>query len=263
MKRKFLVLILCAFIMQVFPLTSCSNKKAQNIQPILEKTPYYHFNLGNKYLSERKLELAISEYRKAIEIAPDSHEVYNNLGLACLFNKQYQQAIFSLNRALELNPNYSDAHNNLGMVYNVIGNQEKAIEEFSRALVNSNYRFRQNAYFNLGNIALNRENYDEAIFYFSKAIETDNNMAAAYDRLAFSFEKMGRTNEALENYRKALQIQPVMIETNYNLALLYFKLNRDEKAKYHFYQVKTLAPDTELGQKAEEFIKIINKRLNE
>lgn len=264
MKGKLLITVLLPLFILSCLLLNCSqsNKKAKALKPILDRSPYYHFNMGNKYLNERKLELAIAEYLKAIELAPNNPDVYNFLGLAYLFNGQYQEAIASLEKVLQLDPTYSDAHNNLGMVYNEIGNHGKAIEEFRLALQNPNYLNRERAYYNLGNIALAQKNYDEAIFCFSKAVEANPEMADAYYRLGVAFEEIGRVDQAMENYQHAIKLQPINLEANYSIALLYFKLNNDEKAKDYFYQVVTLAPNTELGQKAAEFIKIINKRLN-
>jgi len=264
MKGRFLIKVLLPIFALFCLLSNCSqsNKKDKILKPILDKSPYYHYNMGNRYLNERKLELAIIEYLQAVELAPNNPDIHNFLGLAYFFNKQYPEAIGTLEKVLQIDPNYSDAHNNLGMVYNEIGNQSKAIEEFRLALQNPNYLHRERAYYNLGNIALNQENYDEAIFCFSKAAETEPSMADAYYRLGMAFEKIGRVDQALENYQQAIKLQPINLEANYNIALLYFKLNKDEKAKDYFYQVVTLAPDTELGQKAAEFIKIINKRLN-
>ena len=102
MKRNILITIISLLILSL-TLIYCSNaKKNENtIKPILKKTPFYHYNLGNKYFSEKKFDLAINEYLKAIELDPNSPEAYNHLGLAYFFNQRYQEAILSFEKVLD------------------------------------------------------------------------------------------------------------------------------------------------------------------
>lgn len=84
-------------------------------------------NRGNARVSQHRLEEAISDYDKAIEIAPNATDPYLNRGAALEGQGHYTEAIQDYNRILELDP--KDA-----MAYNNRGNAEAGLEEWNRAL---------------------------------------------------------------------------------------------------------------------------------
>ena len=52
-----------------------------------------HYNLGNAYYEQGKLNEAIAEYKKAIEIDPDFADAYYNLGNVYDEREELEQAI--------------------------------------------------------------------------------------------------------------------------------------------------------------------------
>lgn len=81
--------------------------------------------------STRDHQPAIDEYRKAIELKPDSFVALANLGCVHLELGQWKDAVALLKRAAELSPDSADIHDFLGAAYFKSGDREKAIEELS------------------------------------------------------------------------------------------------------------------------------------
>jgi|SRR5690349_12089509 superkiller protein 3 len=61
--------------------------------------------------------------------------------------------------------------------------------------------------------------WNEALYRWKKATETDPTYAAAWNNLAIAYEHDGRFEEAKAAYEKALQLDPknLMIKQNYDL----------------------------------------------
>jgi tetratricopeptide (TPR) repeat protein len=76
-----------------------------------------------------RVQEAIAECRKALEIEPLS--LLDNLGLSATyyFAREYEQSLQQANRALEIDPKYSPAIDQIGGVYDVRGDYKRAIEE--------------------------------------------------------------------------------------------------------------------------------------
>ena len=59
---------------------------------------------------------------------------------------------------------------------------------------------------------------------------------------------------ALENFKKAVEYNSENVEAHYYLACTYLANKDYDNAKYYFNVVTNLAPDTELGNKAQNYI---------
>ena len=61
---------------------------------------------------------------------------------------------------------------------------------------------------------------------FERAEQQDNRSEVLYFNYAFALSKAGQSDRAIEQYMKALRLDPIFHEAHYNLALLYIqKLN--------------------------------------
>ncbi|GIW42206.1 MAG: hypothetical protein KatS3mg076_2783 [Candidatus Binatia bacterium] len=103
-----------------------------------------HTFLGWTYSFQDRIEEAIEECKKAIEIDPDFGNPYNDIGSYLIRLGKLDEAIPWLERAIEA-PRYEPRHYphcNLGRIYFAKGMLQRAIEEFEKALaIEPNYPF--------------------------------------------------------------------------------------------------------------------------
>jgi tetratricopeptide (TPR) repeat protein len=77
---------------------------------------------------------AITEYRKVIELRPDSPEAHSNLAVAQKKQGDLDAAVASLNKALELKPDHVGALTTRGGIFSEFGRWSDARRDFEQAL---------------------------------------------------------------------------------------------------------------------------------
>ena len=110
----------------------------QSWTQILEQypdNPAIWSNRGNVRLSQNKIEEAISDYEKAIEIVPLAPDAYLNRGIAYERLKKWSEAIADYNQVIELDPKDPVAYNNRGNAEGGLGKWEKATEDYKLSLI--------------------------------------------------------------------------------------------------------------------------------
>ncbi len=73
--------------------------------------------------------------------------------------------------------------------------------------------------------------YGDAIPFLEKAVTANPKSADAYNYLCYSHRKIGQIDAALENYRRALELQPKHLGANEYLGELYLELGELAKAE--------------------------------
>jgi tetratricopeptide (TPR) repeat protein len=93
------------------------------------RVPIAYKNLGHAYAAQGLYNMAIEQYRTALNLRPDYVEAHNNLGNAYLSTGLVDMAIEQFQVALRLEPDYAPAHYNLGNAFKsrAIGYGNRAI----------------------------------------------------------------------------------------------------------------------------------------
>ncbi len=137
-------------------------------------------SLSNQQTSNYYHNLAIKNLEEAVEINPLARRAYLELGVSHLkFGERSRnpdsiiKGIQVFEEAIELEPNFSESHYNLGVAYLYLGELEKATEELRRTI--SLYPTEKDAFFLLGKIFEERGENKEAIEFFKKVLEIDPN----------------------------------------------------------------------------------------
>ena len=77
--------------------------------------------------------MAINEFGQSISVAPELAEAYYNRAYAYAMQKKYGEAIADLDTAVTMRPSFSQAYFNRGVLHVFIGDNDKAIPDFSKA----------------------------------------------------------------------------------------------------------------------------------
>jgi Tfp pilus assembly protein PilF len=72
----------------------------------------------------------------------------------------------------------------------------------------------------LGNVALSHRKPEEAIGHFQKSLELDSKLASAHVGVAYAHQLKGRRDQAIQAYRKVIEMNPDDARSYNNLAWL-------------------------------------------
>ena len=133
--------------------------------------------------------------------APESPEDHLLLGESLARKGKIDEAIVEFERAIEMRPNYVDAYTNLGAAYGQRGMLDQSISASKKAVELDPHNAK--AYYNLGNAFGKRGNYEEAFAAFFKAIELDPSYAEPHYGLAVCYYATGHYALANEHANKA------------------------------------------------------------
>ncbi len=119
----------------------------------------------------------------------------------------YEEAINNYKISLDYYPT-PQAYTYLGWAYSLIGDYDRAIEECKNAIdLDPDYG---NPYNDIGAYLICQNKYDEAVTWLELALKSKkyNHYEFAHINLGRVFEKKGLWFEAMNEYKKALEIAP-------------------------------------------------------
>ena len=152
-------------------------------------------NAGKFYTAE-----AIADFHKALTY--DSTLAMAHYYLATLtIGNDLDKAVAHIDRASNKDQFYIRALKDL---YD--GDTASAVAAFEQLAVR--YPDEKAAYFNLGNLAVMKRDYQRAIAYFQKAIELDPFYKAAYNYLSYAYRAAGDLEKALAANTKYMELAP-------------------------------------------------------
>ena len=108
--------------------TDHKSPKAQNRMGI------YHYNEGNKFLKQNKIDDAIKNYKMALHHNEYFEEAYINLSTAYLNKKSFKLSLKTLKTLESINPKHPLLHYNFSCYYSLLGNIPKGIESLKQAI---------------------------------------------------------------------------------------------------------------------------------
>ena len=159
------------------------------------------FNSAFQNQKKKNFKIAISQYKKLIDINPNSALVYYNLGLIYEQLEETEVAKKNYKKSVKVDPLFFHSYNNLGILFQKQGEKEKAIDNFKKVIeINSRYI---NAYNNLGLVYSSLGHYKEAVNSFIKTLELEKNNSLAKKSLIY-----------LLTYYSTINNHPLIIANN-------------------------------------------------
>ena len=217
----------------------------------------YHYQMGLSYLGERNYTSALTDLTEANKLDPDNPEILYNLGLAYMGKKRPDLAESRLQRAIILKPNYSAARNDLGLVYLELKRWDNAIEQFKIVKEDLFYDNNENASINLGRAYLGKGDYPKALEELQAVAALNPRKPEVRLSLGRVWFAMDKSEQAIVEYTKALEIYRDYGAAHYFLGQAQLKLSRVDAARASFKEALRLIPDSELGRAALGYLELI------
>ena len=174
---------------------------------------------GLTYVRLKEFDRAIVDYNKAIELDPRSASFINDRGVAYMDLKDYKRAIADFDSAIALDPRYALPYNNRARAH-VLGSSDhtRAIADLNRAIeINPSYAL---AFENRGFSYLDTKDLGKAIADFSKALDLNPRSARALNGRGVAYERQGSRDLAVSDYRRALEVDQSYSVARQNLTRL-------------------------------------------
>lgn len=164
-----------------------------------------YFLKGMIFIEKKDTATAISSFKTAVEQENDYYDAYIQLGVLHIYKKGNLSEGYFKN-ALRIKPKNLEALYNLGFYYQEVGEYKKAIETYKETLAIKEYR---EPYFNLGYIHQEYLSaYEEAIGFYTKAIEIEPKYIDAYYNRGLCYEKMKNKAKAKADFQEVLKLNP-------------------------------------------------------
>jgi TolB-like protein/class 3 adenylate cyclase len=230
-------------------------KQTNNLDVFLKYTQFLSLSrVGTKESLNRRGQIA----KEIIDIEPDNPLGYRLMGwyhhnlvdFGVSPKENLEKALMFGKKALEMDESDGFSHSLLGSIYNKMGKLEKAIESGKRSVeLQPNGDLVHNVYA----ITLDCAGHDdEAIAYSRRSIRLNPFPPHWYYQiLGRAYGKKGEYENALKEFKKALQRAPESPWSHLDLALIYSFLGRDEEARASAAKCMELAPYITVGMFSE------------
>lgn len=239
--------------------------------------PDYHVNLGYCYGLLNKHKESIIAYKKAIKLLGENEsvaDIYGSIGTEYMILRDYEKALHYLKKGLTDNMDYAEqymqiincyfyldrgfesvdfmkgeidknphsipAWMSLGNIYLRLHLLEKAIEQYEFALaIDQHY---EKAYVNIATINNELDKYQDTIDIVEEAFRNNVKKPILYCLYGEALAKTGMKLEAINNFKKALELDENIAEAYAGLGFIFCEDENHKSAVKFLKKAHELAP---------------------
>ena len=185
-------------------------------------------------------EQAVTHYKKALE--KDKNFIESRFHVSLMYQKIYKfaEALKELDKVIEERGDDKTVYNQRGRVFQDMGNHDKAVEDFSKAIELEathalSWYYRGKSKLQQAKLlpsSKKHEKLDEAFedFRKSRELDADGSNAGIDDGIGSSFHLQGDHTQAIENFTTAISKEPENLEFLQNRADCYIDLEDYQSA---------------------------------
>jgi len=141
------------------------------------RNPLLHHRLAIIAAKEERGDEALSHFELAREMAPDDAQLLSDLGYTYYLQHRLEDAEATLRQAVAADPQNKAAHNNLGIVLGVRSKFDEALSHFTKGGSEAA------AYANLGYVHAQLGDIDKALANYNRALSLDGELRTAAEAL--------------------------------------------------------------------------------
>lgn len=232
------------------------------------KNPELYIAMGDAYITEGNGGQAVSSYEKSIQLNKNNPKAYTRIGSLYIKARNGEEAMKALQNAIKVDSTYVPEYKELGELYYLTKKYDKAVETIQKYMVMTDYslaakaRYAQFLFLNkeyakstavinevikkdssnvvmkrlLGYSFYEQKEYPKALQYmqgfFAKA-DKKKLIASDFEYYGKIQSKLNQDSLAIDNFKKALEIDPSKTDLYQEIANSYNKLKKfPEAIKY-------------------------------
>lgn len=195
-----------------------------------------------------RAEEALREFQQALRISPDPAPIYFNIAQVYLRIGDFENAEAALNRTLEVDPRNQGAFLNLGILYERQGKLEEALRAYESArdvqpASPDGVNAAVSAHTVRGKRAIEAEKLDEALEEFKQAVAMQPKNPANYFNLALLHVRRNELAEATDAFDQVITLDPSEEDAYLPLAEILEKSGREQEAIETYERLIALGPE--------------------
>ena len=192
---------------------------------------------GNQNLKNRNFKDAMTEFAKALKEQPTDTAALGGIIKASLLSDDLKEAQKHIDNAIKTYPTVAEFLFRRGILNNKKGEFDKAIEDFNNALMlNGTNSTKVQIYLNLGASQLKLESFDNALESYKKALDLSPRNPSIYNYKGYANYKLGNFSEAINDFNNAIDLDPNNAASYYNRGMAYLKTAEKSKACADFHK---------------------------
>jgi len=193
---------------QIYEKMGMDDKALHYYEDAYKNNPQYikvHQNIGDLYMKKGETDKAAEVLENAVKISPNNPHRQAQLGKIYLSKGDIEKADNLFMTAIKIDPKNAGLRTEIGEAYLNSGQDDKAADAFKGSL---NVVESVHVYNRLG-IALRRKGrYLEAIDEYKKAIRLDPMNEVIYYNIGRAYLETDMKKDAISSFKKALEIEP-------------------------------------------------------
>lgn len=185
-------------------------------------------NMSFRNNSQKLIDDAMKEFKKAIELDKNNARAYNAAGVISLALDRPNDAKNYFEKSFEIDKTYSMALDNLGTMDFSQGKLDVAEKKFKQSLAYNTQN--TTAMYHLAQIAVLKQDYPTALAYLNNALAINSNSSAIYNLMGKAYAAQGNDAAAINAFKQSITVKPEFSMSYLDLANIYEKQNNNEFA---------------------------------
>ncbi|XP_055840237.1 protein O-mannosyl-transferase Tmtc3 [Episyrphus balteatus] len=187
-----------------------------------------YINRGDILMKLNKTNEAQEVYEKALLYDNENADIYYNLGVVFLEQGKSSQANVYFNKAIELAPDHEQALLNSAILLQELGGKEyRTISRERLFKILKKDQNNERVFFNLGMLAMDENNFEDAENYFKRAIHIKTDFRSALFNLALMLADANRPLDAVPFLNQLIRYHPDHIKGLILLGDIYINHMKD------------------------------------
>lgn len=189
----------------------------------------YHLYQGQKHLSNKEYQQAISWMNKVIYYQPENTDAFLIRGISKYYLSDYYGAKSDFTKVLEFEPYHYDAYYFRGIISATQGNTKQSMEDLNQAIFLFEYNPDYFAY--RGQLNLSMGDTLAAMADYNSAIELDDEHYQAHLNMGLLKMYAEEYEEAIKLCTKAINLQPESLSGYITRGKTYYMIDSTDLAK--------------------------------